>query len=645
MVGLESLTGGQMAPSALNRPAAQALRLAPAPRPRRIRRPLGDILVETGALSPADLTKALALQARQNLRLGDILLAHGMVGEADLTRALAEQYDALPVDLEALPPDPRLIDEMGIRTCLEEAALPVRRLGGATIVATARPEAFEALRRRLPDGFGEPVMAFACERDLHRAILATRNRHLTECAETRVAEAESCRFWYGQAPRNILGAGLAVLATAAVLAPTSTLTLLTVWALMTLLATTLLKIAAAVTTLRARRAAPPGPPPERPAIARLPVVSVMVPLFREEDIVPRLVARLGRLTYPKELLDICLVTEEDDDTTRAMLENARLPYWMRVISVPTGSLKTKPRALNFALDFCRGTIIGVYDAEDAPEPDQIHRIVRRFHERGPDVACLQGVLDFYNTEKNWFSRCFTIEYASWFRLILPGVARLGLVVPLGGTTLFFRRDALEELGAWDTHNVTEDADLGVRLARHGYRTELIGTVTREEANCRLWPWVKQRSRWLKGYAMTWTVHMRDPRRLWRDLGPWRFAGVQILLLGTVSQFLLVPLMWSFWLIVLGLPHVMSDVMTPPVMLGVGALFLTAELTNIVLGMIGAHLAGKRGLWGWVPTMHVYYPLAALATYKALFEMVVRPFYWDKTSHGIADEGPGDGSDI
>jgi cellulose synthase/poly-beta-1,6-N-acetylglucosamine synthase-like glycosyltransferase len=255
------------------------------------------------------------------------------------------------------------------------------------------------------------------------------------------------------------------------------------------------------------------------------------------------------------------------------------------------------------------------------------------------------VLDFYNTEKNWFSRCFTIEYASWFRLILPGVARLGLVVPLGGTTLFFRRDALEELGAWDAHNVTEDADLGVRLARHGYRTELIGTVTREEANCRLWPWVKQRSRWLKGYAMTWTVHMRDPQRLWRDLGPWRFAGVQILLLGTVSQFLLVPLMWSFWLIVLGLPHVMSDVMTPPVMLGVGALFLTAELTNIVLGMIGAHLAGKRGLWGWVPTMHVYYPLAALATYKALFEMVVRPFYWDKTSHGIADEGPGDGSDI
>ena len=142
------------------------------------------------------------------------------------------------------------------------------------------------------------------------------------------------------------------------------------------------------------------------------------------------------------------------------------------------------------------------------------------------MVCLQGILDYYNPRTNWLARCFTIEYAAWFRAMLPGLARLGFGVPLGGTTLFFRRDKLEELGGWDAHNVTEDADLGLRLARHGYKTELIDTVTQEEANCRALPWVKQRSRWLKGYAMTWAVHMRDPRRLWRELGPRGFIGVQ-----------------------------------------------------------------------------------------------------------------------
>ena len=135
---------------------------------------------------------------------------------------------------------------------------------------------------------------------------------------------------------------------------------------------------------------------------------------------------------------------------------------------------------------------------------------------------MQGVLDFYNPAVNWLSRCFTIEYATWFRVILPGMQRLGLAVPLGGTTLFFRRDVLTSLGGWDAHNVTEDADLGIRLARHGYVTHLLPTVTFEEANCHVLPWIKQRSRWLKGYAITWLVHMRQPALLWSQLGAWRF---------------------------------------------------------------------------------------------------------------------------
>ncbi|HHI71078.1 MAG TPA: glycosyl transferase, partial [Rhodobacteraceae bacterium] len=277
---------------------------------------------------------------------------------------------------------------------------------------------------------------------------------------------------------------------------------------------------------------------------------------------------------------------------------------------------------------------GIYDAEDAPHPDQIHQIVRRFHERGPQVACVQGILDFYNPRSNWLSRCFTIEYASWFRLFLPGLERLGFAVPLGGTTLFFRRQVLEELGGWDSHNVTEDADLGIRLARHGYRTEIVHTVTEEEANCRLVPWVKQRSRWLKGFAMTWAVHMRQPLKLLKELGPKRFFGVQILFLGTWIHFLLAPLLWSFWIIPLGYTHPLQQVVPAGVIMALGGVFVLAEGIGIAIGIFAVAANGKRFLIPWVPTMHLYFPLGTLAAYKAFYELLTRPFYWDKTSHGI-----------
>ena len=294
---------------------------------------------------------------------------------------------------------------------------------------------------------------------------------------------------------------------------------------------------------------------------------------------------------------------------------------------------TKPRALNYALHFARGQIIGIYDAEDAPSPDQIERIVTHFSAAPPEVGCLQGILDFYNPRANWLSRCFAVEYASWFRVLLPGLSKLGLTVPLGGTTVFFRREVLEKLGGWDSYNVTEDADLGVRLARHGYRTELVATVTREEANNRLWPWVRQRSRWLKGYALTWWVHSRRPLRLLRDLGWRRFLGVQALFLTTLMQFTLAPLLWSFWLIVIGLPHPLDPWLSRMTLGALTVLFLSAEAVSILIGIAAISRSPHRNLLLWVPTLFAYFPLGTLAVYKALWEAMTRPFYWDKTQHG------------
>ena len=412
--------------------------------------------------------------------------------------------------------------------------------------------------------------------------------------------------------------------------------LLAGWAVFTLLVSACFQIAAFVARMAA---GPPAPAPAQP-LRKLPLprVSVLVPLYRETEIVHELVARLTRLTYPKSLLDVILVLEEEDGETRDALAEIDLPPWIRPVVVPDGEPRTKPRAMNYALDFCDGDIIGIYDAEDAPAPDQIMQVVRKFGASPPEMACVQGYLDYYNPRQNWLARCFTIEYATWFRLMLPGMARMGLAIPLGGTTVFCRREALERVGAWDSHNVTEDADLGFRLARHGYRTEMLATVTGEEANCLPWPWIKQRSRWLKGYMTTYLVHMRRPRELLRQLGTWRFLGFQAHFVSALSQVMLAPLLWSFWLVLLGLPHPLDPVLPHWSMVVLGSLFLTIEVINLTIHATAVARARHKHLILWTPTMHLYGPLGAVAAYKALYELVLKPFFWDKTTHGLSKGG-------
>ncbi|QIZ82473.1 glycosyltransferase [Thalassovita gelatinovora] len=457
---------------------------------------------------------------------------------------------------------------------------------------------------------------------------------LTTAAATRVLAAESCRNW-GRYPRLRIALMILVLAPLILLTvqtPARIFAALAVWTCFTLLITATMKMASFLALLTQ---APQTPQilPEHPV--KRPKVSILVPLFKESEVAHVLVNRLQRLSYPKSLLDVVLILEENDLMTKHALAGSDLPGWMRVVTVPDGRPRTKPRAMNYALDFCRGDIIGIFDAEDAPDPDQIDRVADRFANAPDDVVCLQGVLDYYNSRQNWLARCFTIEYATWFRVLMPGMARLGFAIPLGGTTLFFRRDALERLGGWDAHNVTEDADLGFRLARHGYRTEMSETTTREEANCHLLPWVKQRSRWLKGYMVTYLVHMRNPVTLLRQLGVWKFLGFQLHFITALSQFLLAPLLWSLWLLVVGLPHPLTVFIAPDLLRATSYAFFTVEICSFVYAIRAVSGPEHRHLWPWIPTVHLYFPLGVFAAYKALFELVFQPFYWDKTKHGLS----------
>jgi cellulose synthase/poly-beta-1,6-N-acetylglucosamine synthase-like glycosyltransferase len=528
-------------------------------------------------------------------------------------------------------PDVGLVDIWGAHRCLRDHILPWRRVGGAVVILTHKPDIFHRHSAALTLLYGPVRMAITTEQHLFRTISLSHVADLTKRAENRVPDAVSSRTWNAQL--MLIGAVIVVLATIImfVLSPLTGFVVLSFWAIITLAANTLLKAAAAIVGIFSR----PTDTDTLPLNPQdLPIFTILIPLYKEKAIASQLLERIKLIDYPRDKLDICLVMEADDETTREALRQTTLPTWLRPIAVPQGALKTKPRAMNYALDFARGSLVGVYDAEDAPAPDQLRKAAHHFANRGERIACLQGVLDYYNAPANWLTRCFTLEYAGWFRVVLPGLERLGLVVPLGGTTLFFRRNVLEKLGAWDAHNVTEDADLGVRLARHGYRTELIATTTQEEANGRFWPWIKQRSRWLKGYAITYGVHMRDPRLLYRELGARRFWGFQILFAGTLSQFVLAPVLWSFWMIPFGIAHPMSTYLQGWVLVLVISLFIFSELTNMFVFALGVTKAKKMWLIRWIPTMHFYFPMAAVAAYKGFYELTCKPFYWDKTAHGI-----------
>lgn len=584
------------------------------------------------ALSRDQILRVRALRDRQEVSNDEILTALGLCSPTLLAWAHADRLNERYIDLAYDPASPSHVTRFGAVRALQTGLLPWRQRNGYTVIATHRPELFDRCRPELEDCFGPVQRAFACPISIRQTIADLERGALVQRAETRVRVEESCRTLNFTKLRWMVGALLLSVIGLVYLAPVTVFASLTALAVLTLLLNTGLKLAAAALYfVKPRQQAPAETSPE---LARLPVVSVLVPLFKEEEIATQLVTRLKNLKYPRELLDVILVVEEDDQTTAATLARTALPTWITTLKVPQGGVKTKPRALNYALDYCRGSIVGVYDAEDAPDPYQIQKIVKRFAECGQNVVCLQGILDFYNARSNWMARCFTTEYATWFRIVLPGLQKMGLPVPLGGTTLFFRRDALEKLGGWDAHNVTEDADLGIRLARYGYTTEMVDTVTMEEANNRAWPWVRQRSRWLKGFAITYAVHMRKPRALWNDLGPKGFFGVQLLFGCTITQFLLAPLLWTFWLAAFGLPHPLTGVLPHWVFVVLGSLFLSAEILTIAVGMLSVTKPQHRHLIKWVPTLHFYFPLGAFAAYKAMYEIITRPFYWDKTTHGI-----------
>jgi cellulose synthase/poly-beta-1,6-N-acetylglucosamine synthase-like glycosyltransferase len=367
----------------------------------------------------------------------------------------------------------------------------------------------------------------------------------------------------------------------------------------------------------------------------LPTYTILVPVFREANIIAKLMNNLRRLEYPASKLDILLLIEEEDEETLAAARAARPPETVTFVIVPNGAPRTKPRACNVGLFFARGEYLVIYDAEDRPEPDQLKKAVVAFQRGDKKLVCVQAALNYYNRNENFLTRMFTLEYSYWFDYMLPGLDRLKLPIPLGGTSNHFRTDALRELGGWDPFNVTEDADLGIRAAAEGYRVTVVNSTTFEEANNHLGNWIRQRSRWIKGYMQTTLVYSRNPLRFIRRVGVKNALGFALLVGGTPLVFLATLPLWVFFVIwvFFGLP---PEAVYPPLIRNIGVfnLFFGNGLI-VAVSMLGV---GKRRYWGlalFAMANPLYWMLHSISSYRALWQLITKPFYWEKTNHGIS----------
>jgi glycosyltransferase involved in cell wall biosynthesis len=373
-------------------------------------------------------------------------------------------------------------------------------------------------------------------------------------------------------------------------------------------------------------------PPSSPRLPddKLPVYTIIVALYREAACVPDLVRALDALDYPREKLDVKFAVEPDDTETLAALQRLRLPPCYEIIIAPAAGPRTKPKALNTALPFARGSFVVVYDAEDRPDPDQLRKALAEFLRSDERLACVQARLAIDNTRDSWLTRMSTAEYAGLFDVLLPGLAHWKLPLPLGGTSNHFDMSVLRRIGAWDPYNVTEDADLGMRLARCGYITSVISSSTQEEAPARFRAWLRQRTRWFKGWMQTYLVHMRQPQRLCRDLGAPGFAAFQLVIGGTVLAALVHP----FFIVELVCRLFVDDA---------GVLFAGLPATTLATGYAASGMLALLGLKrrhllgsAWVLlAMPAHWLLLSLAAWRALYQLARDPYRWEKTEHGLA----------
>lgn len=383
---------------------------------------------------------------------------------------------------------------------------------------------------------------------------------------------------------------------------------------------------------------------------QLPIYTILIPLYKEKEMLKSIVKNIDALDYPKSKLDVRLLLEADDLETIMAAKEIKLPSYFTTLVVPKSIPKTKPKACNYGLIRSQGKYVVIYDAEDRPSTDQLKKVYLTFEKESENCICVQCKLNYFNSRQNLLTNWFTEEYSMWFEILLPGVVQLKIPVPLGGTSNHFKAAKLKQVGAWDPYNVTEDADLGVRLYKTSNTTVVLDSITWEEANSKIGNWIRQRSRWIKGYMQTWLVHMRSPTKLYREIGFKGFLGLQAMLLSSTFLPLINPFLWALML----LWYISHAYWIPMLFPGIIAYL---ALILFVLGNFFFTFMHMAGIYWIISEMEknekgknvfsysmvkyalltpLYWVLHSIAAYKALKQLIVNPFHWEKTVHGLTN---------
>ena len=606
---------------------------------------IGEILVGRGLISELDLTDALEIQRRTGSRIGEILYYESRVREGDLAAALADQLRVPLVDLDGMEPSEEALELVPEALQREGRCVPLAVDDEVLYVAITDPlddGTYEAIReltdlrirtymvlRSALDGLLRKVHVEAHVRSARSELLARS----PENSANRVLSAPQQFFL-----SVVIGAVVAGF----VLAPMDTGIVLVALCTAAYLLASLYKFklfydsfgrsgelnftAAEVAGIDDRE---------------VPRYTVLVPLYREADVVPRLMDGLARLDYPRSKLEILLLCEEEDEPTIDAILAADLPPHFHLLVIPDSLPKTKPKACNYGIQQATGKFVVIYDAEDQPDPDQLKKVLLAWERSADNVICVQCKLNYYNADQNLLTRFFATEYALLFDLLLPGLDAADAPIPLGGTSNHFDREALVELGAWDPFNVTEDADLGLRLHKAGYRTVMLNSTTLEEANSQLRNWIRQRSRWVKGYFQTYLVHMRHPVSLMREIGFESWWSFQFMIGGTIIL-ILNPIFWALSTLWLLTQAELIGELFPGFIFYVAALqLLVGNFVFSYLCVAGSMQRGLHHLVRYALFSPIYWGLMSIGAWMGLIQLFTKPFYWEKTDHGL-DNGVVDG---
>lgn len=599
---------------------------------------IGELLVEAGLITAEQRDEALRLQKSWGSRFGDIVLAMGWVKPLRFYQTLAGHFGLEFVNLIEQPPDETLFVEEDYGAYAQHLFLPWRKVAGVLLVATAEPDS-----RSLRDhwrGRTDVCFVMTSKFDILWELQRVAGPEFSKQAVFHLAHSnpQHSAQQVVTRPQQIVGlVGAIALALTFYWQPLWSAIVLNA-ALNSVLLICFLFRAFLCWLSCSENTGMKITSEEVQALANadLPIYSVLVPMFKEPDVLPILAGALRRMDYPRSKLDIKLVLEDGDNETIQAAKDLALDATFEIIRVPRSQPQTKPKACNYALRLARGKYLTIYDAEDKPEPDQLKKAVAAFHRLGELTACVQSRLNYFNPEENWLTRMFTLEYSLWFEMFLPALDRMQMPIPLGGTSNHFDMAKLREVGGWDPFNVTEDADLGMRFAALGYRVGMVNSVTYEEANTRLGNWIRQRSRWLKGYMQTWLVNMRHPIKFFREVKSRGLVCLHLFVGGAVLSGLAYPFMMIPFIVwVITRTSALKPFYPYPVFL-IGITNLTVGIGCLVyLSMLAAAKLKHWKLVWYALTTPAYWFLHSIAAYKGLWQLATNPFYWEKTVHGLS----------